>query len=122
MTITNKHVGWGIVITIALLPWIAVLLGAPMLNESKTQFSGIGTVCAVEIEIAGIAAIISFIVWLWELITGDREFEWHINLPKRKQRAPANIREDFLKLGTLDEDSREWQEIYKRLNNKGQWG
>jgi hypothetical protein len=122
MTITNKHVGWGIIILLVLSPLIAVLLGAPIYIGTTKNCTGIGLACYVEITVAALVAIIWFLVWIVELIVGDREFEWHINLPKRKQRAPANIREDFLKLGTLDEDSREWQEIYKRLNNKGQWG
>lgn len=126
MTITNKHVGWGIITLICLSPWIPVLLGSPVVYQNDVEigfitwlFQGIRT---LEMILIPLGVFIFFCFCLVALLEDDIEFEWHINLPKRKRKKALPSHSDFLKLGTLDQNSREWQEIYKRLDDKGQWG
>lgn len=125
MTITNQHVGWGIIILICLSPWIPALLGSPIIYPEDVEigfFTWLSQgIRLLEMILIPIAAFLFLCVWIGCLIQDDIEFEWHINLPKRKKKAlPSHS--DFLKLGTLDQDSKEWREIYNRLDDKGQWG
>ena len=102
MTITNKHVGWAIVITVLASPWIAGLFVPfhPLTPGYPTFWEGMAR---VEIIVTVLAVFIGFLFLTLAWIVGEVKFEWHINLPKRKKKAlPSHS--DFLKLGTLDQD------------------
>lgn len=133
MTITNQHVGWSILVIILLIPWVPVVFyGAEVFPYTTSWYVAIGVFMRlIETIVAGllgaliaIAIIVQPFFWISELISGEREFTWHINLPKFNGKSPKHSRDHalFLKLGTLDQNSPEWLEIYNDLNRRGKWG
>lgn len=124
MTITNKHLGWGILLLILLYPvyYCAIHLG--LKHWWHGELTAWGTINAliflIELVAAGLSTIIGIVVLIAKLLTDDINFEWEIELPRKKK--PVINRDDFLKLGKLDQDSPEWKEIYNKLDKKGQWG
>lgn len=128
MVITNKHVGWGIVILLLLAPWFPVLFGQGVFGEIVQRSYGpfrettvMGTIRGLEVIFGGIAAVIATGRFVGRLFDGDIEFEWKVPLG-RKEHSKDHTKALLHKLHELPQDSKEWEYIYNELDKKGQWG
>ncbi len=127
MILTNRHVGWGIIILAILAPWIPVLFGQqvfPIEGQLGSEIPILSWVRGVEVFGGGIVAIglILFfgIHWTSALLSDDIEFKWRIPLSRTKPK--TNDKELFLKLHELPQGSKEWEQVYSELDKKGTWG
>lgn len=122
MIINNRHIGWGIIILIILLPIIVCLLNGYSIGIATVFISNNGWQFALAIEYLtiGIVGIVAGVFKIIHLCNDEICFQWHIKLPSRKSK--LNAKKDFLKLGQLDPNSKEWKEVYDRMDRNGHWG
>lgn len=118
MTITNKHVGWIIILILLLFPFFYMLLA------SNTP-EWVAYWAAMSLLLGICAGAVALFWTLLRLFDDDIEFKWHIPIDKwfgRKKLSKDHTRELFLKLHELPQDSKEWETVYNELDKKGQWG
>lgn len=126
MTINNKHVGWGITVLLLSSPWTALLFtgGSVFNGETDTQIL-LAVLRMLELGVVGVVFCILLFSFVHALITDDDgiEFEWHINLPKRKPLYQRdNISDKLHRFGQLDRNDPEYDKLYSELKQKGVFG
>lgn len=120
--ITNKHLGWLIIIVILFIPWFPVVFGnIPAFPNNPHDFSWLETLRGVETMIVCLISVLGALYGIGRLLSDDL-FGFTIKLPRKMVPDNKRDRELFLKLGKLDQHDPEWHRIYNELNSRGRWG
>jgi hypothetical protein len=123
MTITNKHVGWSIVLLITLTPWVFLLTGTSGV-QADGDINFLGVLIVLETLVAAVLTVGGIIHTLCRLLDEDHfdpiEFEWTIRLPQRHEK--PKIKEKLIRFGQLSKDDPEYDELYSELKSKGVFG
>lgn len=127
ITITNKHIAWGLIASVILVPWLFVFLGYYVL-DADGYLTILGTIIAAEIFGLLIFTAIASIHTLCRLLDPTHcnpiTIRWTIKLPFKRDSHVISKDTSLLlrKLGQADKNSQEYEEIYKELDKRGTWG